>query len=156
MTADYYSKTAKKRAKETTTEQDILHKTKGDKRLHQQYKKSKTKSSIGGPRQTIGKQFQRGMSGAINKKQSKTTNTKEQAADTSGQRALRRRFTSPDVCMAEWMNTQQSNTRYCANHRKMTTNTTLGYNSGNGPFARSPAILKAFKSTLPAASCKRC
>jgi hypothetical protein len=116
MTTDYCSKTIKKRAKETTTEQDKLNKTNNDSRLHQQYKKTKTKSSIGGPRQTIGKQFQRSTNGTTKKNQSKVTmamaGSKAVLKYYNGVEAscfcfrieLRHRFTSPEVCMAEWMN----------------------------------------------------
>jgi hypothetical protein len=51
--------------------------------------------------------------------------------------------------MAEWMSNQQNNTRYRVNQRAViTTNATLGYNSGNGRFARSPTLLKALKRSL--------
>jgi hypothetical protein len=50
--------------------------------------------------------------------------------------------------MAEWMDIQQSNTQYCANHRTKIINTALGYNSGNGSFARLPTLLKTFKRAL--------
>jgi hypothetical protein len=62
--------------------------------------------------------------------------------------ALRHRFTSPDAHMAEWMNIQHSNTQYCVNHITKIVNTTMGYNSGNGSFARSPTLLKTFKWAL--------
>jgi hypothetical protein len=50
--------------------------------------------------------------------------------------------------MAEWMNIQQSNTQYCVNHRTKIINTALDYNSGNGNFARSPKLLRAFNRAL--------
>jgi hypothetical protein len=88
MITDYYSKTVKRRATETTTEQDTPQDIERLKITPTQYKKTKTKSSIGGPRQAIEKQFQKSKSGTIKKSQSETTNTKKQAADAS-----------PDVCM---------------------------------------------------------
>jgi hypothetical protein len=61
---------------------------------------------------------------------------------------FRHRFTSPDECMVEWMSIQQNNTQYCANHRKMITNATSDYTSGNGPLAKTPTALRALKMTL--------
>jgi capsule polysaccharide modification protein KpsS len=52
--------------------------------------------------------------------------------------ALRHRFTSPGVHMAEWMSIQQNNTQYCVNQRTMIANAALIYNEGNGGFASKP------------------
>jgi hypothetical protein len=63
--------------------------------------------------------------------------------------ALRHRFTSPDACMAEWMNIQQSSTQYCVNRRTKVINTTMDYNSGNGSYCQiTHTLLKAFKRAL--------
>jgi hypothetical protein len=86
MITDYYSKAIKKRAKERTTEEGTPQDRDRLKITPTQDKKPKTKCSIDGQRQAIGRQFQRSMNGTIKKNQSETTNTKKQAADTSGQR----------------------------------------------------------------------
>jgi hypothetical protein len=76
MTTDYYSKAVKKRAKETTTEQDTpqdKERLKITPTTHNTRKKPKTKSSTGGPRQAIGKNFQKSTNGATNQSSSTVT-----------------------------------------------------------------------------------
>ena len=75
MITDYYYKTAKKRAKETSKEQDTPQDKERLKITPLIQKKIKTKSSIGKPRRVTEKQFQRSMIGSIKKGSSKTTIT---------------------------------------------------------------------------------
>jgi hypothetical protein len=135
MITDYCSKAVKRRAKETTIEQDTpqdKERLKITPTIQENQDKERHRRATTNHRKAIPKEHEwdyqeepiEGYDGDENAVLKCYDG--DEASCFCFRDALRHRFTSPEVCMAEWMSIQQNNTRCCVNQRTMITNATVG------------------------------
>jgi hypothetical protein len=124
MTTDYYFKTAKKRAKETIKEQDtpqdkarlkitLLIQENQDKEQHRRATTSHRKAIPKEHEWDYQEEAIEGYDGDGHVVL-KCYNDEEACCKYFRDALRHRRFTSPEVCTAEWMSIQQNNTQYSA------------------------------------------
>jgi hypothetical protein len=146
MITDYYSRAVKKRAKETATEQDTpqdKERLKITPTTQETQDKEQHRRATTNHRKAIPKEQE-----WDDQEESIEDCDYDEGSCRCFREAPRHRFTSPGVCMVEWMRIQQNNTQCCVNYRKWIVNITTAFVSGNGPLAKTPTGLKAVKRTL--------
>jgi hypothetical protein len=146
MTTDYYSKAVKKRAKETTTEQDTPQdkgRLKITPTMQENQDKEQHRRATTGHRKAIPKEHEWDY-----QEESIEGCDYDKASCRCLRNEFRHRFTSPDECMVEWLRIQHGNSQEMENYRKMITNRTSDCTSGSGCLVKTPTVLKALKRTL--------